>query len=289
MKKTSGDVIFRFGNSALLAIVALIMFFPIYYVVVVSLTDPTELLRKQFVLFPTKISLYAYKYLLSTSAIPRSIYISGILAVVGTVLSLMVTSSLAYALSRKRMHGRRVILLLILLTILFNPGIIPNYMLVRQLGLMNSLWSIILPSLSSGWNVLLMKGFFDSIPSELEDAAAIDGCNDITTWFRVVLPLSLPALAAFGLFFSVGYWNTFFNALLYLTDPSKWPIQVLLQNIILNASNTDLGASDVFNSPPPTQSMQMAAIVITTLPILVVYPFLQKYFAKGAMIGSIKE
>lgn len=287
MKISIGDRIFNVFNIVLLGIVALVTFFPFYYVLIVSFTDPTEYVQKPFVLFPEKWSFISYQYLLSTKSFVNSIGVSVFLAVVGTLCSLAVSSSLAYTLSRKRFRGRRVILLLILLTILFSPGIIPNYMLIRELGLINNIWSIILPALSSGWNVLLLRGFFDSIPSELEEAAAIDGCNDITTWFRIILPLSLPALAAFGLFFAVGYWNTFFNALLYLNDSSKWPIQVILQNILLNASNTDL-ISDTFNQAPPAQTLRMAAVIVATIPILLVYPFLQKHFAKGAMVGSVK-
>lgn len=186
------------------------------------------------------------------------------------------------------MQGRRIILLLILFTILFSPGIIPNYLLVRELGLINKIWSVILVSLSSGWYVILMKGFFDSIPDSLEEAAAIDGCNDITAWIRIVLPLSLPALAAFGLFFAVSYWNQFFNALIYLNDADKWPIQVLLQNMLIDASGSSLGAIDPLIQPPPSETLKMAAVVIAVVPILMVYPFLQKHFAKGAMIGSVK-
>jgi len=287
MRTSIGDRIFGIANWLVLGIVAILTLFPIYYVVVVSFTDPTEYIRKSFILFPEKWSLASYRYLLSTDAFARSIGVSAYLAVVGTALSLVVTASLAYALSRKRMRGRNVILLFILITILFNPGMIPQYMLVRQLHLINSLWSLIVPALASGWNVILMKNFFDSIPAELEESAAIDGSNDLSTWVRIILPLSLPSLAAFGLFYAVGYWNQFFNALIYLNDAAKWPIQVMLQNMLLNADNTELQA-DAFMAPPPAETLKMAAVVTATVPILCVYPFLQKHFAKGAMVGSVK-
>jgi len=287
MRTSIGDRIFGIANWLVLGIVAILTLFPIYYVVVVSFTDPTEYIRKSFILFPEKWSLASYRYLLSTDAFARSIGVSAYLAVVGTALSLVVTASLAYALSRKRMRGRNVILLFILITILFNPGMIPQYMLVRQLHLINSLWSLIVPALASGWNVILMKNFFDSIPAELEESAAIDGSNDLSTWVRIILPLSLPSLAAFGLFYAVGYWNQFFNALIYLNDAAKWPIQVMLQNMLLNADNTELQA-DAFMAPPPAETLKMAAVVTATVPILCVYPFLQKHFAKGTMVGSVK-
>jgi putative aldouronate transport system permease protein len=287
MKSSLGDRVFHIANIALLALVAIVTFFPLYYVFVVSFTDPAEYLQKSFILFPEKWSLDSYKYLLSTKAFANSLGVSAYLAVVGTALSLVVTAALSYTLSRKRLRGRQLILLLILLTILFSPGMIPNYMVVRQFGLINSLWSLIIPALASGWNVILMKGFFDSIPAELEESAAIDGCNDLTIWFKIILPLSLPSLAAFGLFYAVGYWNQFFNALIYLNDSSKWPVQVMLQNMLLNANNTDLQA-DVLAVAPPAETLKMAAVIVATVPILLVYPFLQKHFAKGAMVGSVK-
>jgi putative aldouronate transport system permease protein len=288
MENSLGDRIFNIVNISLLAIIAVITIFPIYYVVVVSFTDPSEYIQKGMVLFPEKWSLESHKYLLSTKAFPKALGVSGFLAVVGTICSLAVTSSLAYALSRKRLQGRRILLLLVLFTILFSPGIIPNYILIRELGLINNLWSVIFVAMSNGWFVILMKGFFDSIPEDLDEAAAIDGCNDITAWFRIVLPLSMPALAAFGLFFAVSYWNQYFNAFLYLNDADKWPIQVLLQNMLVDASSSGLELDDSFVAPPPAETLKMAAVVIAIVPILFVYPFLQKHFAKGVMVGSVK-
>ncbi|MBA2939126.1 carbohydrate ABC transporter permease [Paenibacillus sp. CGMCC 1.16610] len=287
MKEGLGNRLFNIGNIVLLGLVGIITFFPLYYVFVVSFTDPTEYLKESFVLFPKVWSLESYKFLMATGAFPKSIGVSVYVTLVGTALSLIFTASLAYTLSRKRLRGRRFALIAILITILFNPGMIPNYMLVRNLHLIDSLWSLILPALASGWNVILMKGFFDSIPAELEESASMDGCNDLSTFFRIILPLSLPSLAAFGLFYAVAYWNQFFNALIYINDASKWPLQVMLQNILLNANNTDL-RMDVSSVPPPSETLKMAAVIVATVPILVVYPFLQKHFAKGAMVGSVK-
>jgi putative aldouronate transport system permease protein len=289
VKASIGSRIFDIANIIFLGLVALVSVFPIYYVFVVSFTDPTEYLQKSIVLFPENWSLASYKYLLSAGSFVQSLGVSSFLAVVGTVCSLVITSSLAYALSRKKFKGRKYILILVLFTILFNPGIIPNYLLVRELGLLDSLWSVILVSLSNGWFVILMKGFYDSVPETLVEAATIDGCNDFTAWIRIVLPLSLPAIAAFGLFFAVAYWNQYFNALLYLNDASKWPIQVLLQNMLIDASSSSLGDVDPLMQPPPSETLKMAAVIIAIVPILMVYPFLQKHFAKGVMIGSIKE
>lgn len=292
MKRSIGDRIFDTVNIIVLGIIAIITLFPLYYVFVVSFTDPAEYIQKQgYILFPEKWTLDSYKYLLSTSAFQSATMISGFLATVGTALSLVITAALAYGLSRKRLQGRRLIMLLILITLLFSPGLIPPYLLVRDLGLINSIWSLILPVLTSGWYVILMKSFFDSIPVELEESAIIDGSTDIGVFFRIVLPLSLPALAAFGLFYAVAYWNTFFSAVLYINDHAKWPLQLVLRNMLIDSSTQAGGsaaAEMMAEQNIPTETLKMAAVVIATLPILCVYPFLQKHFAKGVMLGSVK-
>ncbi|MBD8067840.1 carbohydrate ABC transporter permease [Bacillus sp. PS06] len=286
---TRGEKVFNVVNILILSLVGIVTFFPIYYVFIVSFTEPAEYLSKSFVLFPENWSLDSYKYLLSADTFMNAIGVSAFLTIVGTILSLLISSSFAYSLSRKKFKGRKIILMLVLFTILFNPGIIPNYLLIKELNLLNSLWAVILVSLTSGWFVILMKGFYDSIPESLVEAATIDGCNDITAWIKIILPLSLPSIAAFGLFYAVGYWNQYFNALLFLNDASKWPIQVLLQNMLIDSSGSSLGDVDPLIKPPPSQTLKMAAVIIAIAPILLVYPFLQKHFAKGVMIGSIKE
>jgi putative aldouronate transport system permease protein len=292
MKRRLGDRIFDTANIIVLAIISIITIFPLYYVFVVSFTDPAEYIQKQgYILFPEKWTLDSYKYLLSTSAFQNATLISGFLATVGTALSLVVTAALAYGLSRKRLQGRRVILLMILITLLFSPGLIPPYLLVRDLGLINSIWSLILPVLTSGWYVILMKSFFDSIPVELEESAVIDGSTDIGVFIRIVLPLSLPALAAFGLFYAVAYWNTFFSAILYINDHAKWPLQLVLRNMLIDSSTQAGGtaaAEMMAEQNIPTETLKMAAVVIATIPIMCVYPFLQKHFAKGVLLGSVK-
>lgn len=276
---------------AILALVTVVTFFPIYYVTVVSFTDPLEYLENKLVLFPKVWSLDSYRYILSNDSFINAISISTFLAVVGTALSLMVTAAGAYALSRKRLAGRKVMLVMVLITTLFNPGLIPPYLVVKELGLINSLWSLILPVLSSGFYVLLMKGFFDSIPDELEESAKIDGASDIGVFFRIILPLSLASLAAFGLFYAVGYWNTFMTAVLYINDPVKRPLQILLQILLIDSASTASGGAAAEMSGHqkiPSETLKMASVVVGTLPIVCVYPFLQKYFAKGVMIGSVK-
>jgi putative aldouronate transport system permease protein len=293
MRESAGDRVFNYLNIILLIVIGIVTIFPLYYVFVVSFATPHEYVEKNgFVLFPKEWTLASYKYLLTTSAFLKATGVNIFLATVGTALSLIVTAGMAFALSRKRLRGRKIMMMLILFTILFHPGIIPNYILVRDLGLINSIWSLILPVLSSGWYVILMKSFFDSIPAELEEAAKIDGCNDIGIFFKIVLPLSLPAMVAFGLFYAVAYWNTFFNAILYINDFDKVPLQVVLRNMLIDSDTSTGGASAaemVSDQQLPTQTIKMAAVVLSTLPILVVYPFLQKHFSKGVMLGSVKE
>jgi putative aldouronate transport system permease protein len=292
MRESLGDRIFSMANIVLLVIIGIITLFPLYYVFVVSFTEPREYIDKYgFVLLPSRWSLGAYEYLMSTSAFIRATGVSAFLATVGTVLSLMVTSAFSFGLSRKRLRGRKLMLMMVLFTILFNPGIIPLYLLVRDMGLINSVWSLIVPVLTSGWYVVLMKSFFDSIPVELEEAAMIDGCNDLSIFFRIILPLSAASLAAFGLFYAVAYWNTFFSAVLYINDFTKVPLQIVLRNMLIDSDTAMGGASAAEMSSDkqlPTQTIKMAAVVISTLPILLVYPFLQKHFTKGVMLGSVK-
>ncbi|WP_019636897.1 carbohydrate ABC transporter permease [Paenibacillus fonticola] len=288
MKISVGEKIFNVANVVILGLTAIAALFPIYYVVIVSFTAPAEFVRKTIVLWPETWSLVSYRYLLSAPPFMRAIGVSSFLAVVGTICSLLISSSFAYSLSRNKFKGRKTILMFVLFTILFSPGIIPNYLLVKELGLINSLWAVILVSLTSGWYVILMKGFYESIPDALVEAAAIDGCNDISAWVKIVLPLSLPSIAAFGLFFAVSNWNQFFNALLYLNDAGKWPIQVLLQNMLIDSSASSLGDADPLIKPPPSTQLKMAAVVIAIAPIVCVYPLVQKHFAKGVMIGSVK-
>lgn len=293
LSMTWKDRLFSVTNGGILILFSLAMIFPIYYTIVLSFTDPTEYYTRDLILWPHNWSIDAYKYLLSNGLFVNSVMISVFLATVGTVLSLLVTGGLAYAISVRRLRFRRVIMFMILITFLFTPGLVPLYMVVRNLGLIDTIWALILPSLTSGWYVLLMKGFFDSIPDSLEEAARIDGSTEIGVFWRIIIPLSLPAIVAFGLFFAVGYWNTYFNAIMFINEQSKWPLQVLLQNMLVDPTTMGGGESAnisvSMNRQMPTETLKMAAVVIATIPIMLVYPFLQKHFAKGAMVGSVKE
>jgi putative aldouronate transport system permease protein len=292
MKRSFG---YKFTNGmiyAVLVLIGLITLLPFLYVIIISFTDPTEYLSKPLIIIPEKWSLSSYKYILSTEMFIRSLGVSGFLAIVGSAISILITSALAYALSRKRFLGKKFFLVAILMTMLFNPGMIPNFLLVDSLGLMDTIWSLILPAITSAWYVFLMKNFYQELPEELEEAAKIDGCNDLGVFFRIMFPISLPAIAAFGLFFAVGFWNTYFNGVLYINSEELRPMQVVLQMMLIQASTNvaDPSVAAMLQSEQmlPPETIKMAAIVVSSLPIVMVYPFLQKYFVKGMLVGSVK-
>lgn len=277
-------------NIVLLLLIALTMIFPFYYMFVVSFATYEEFVKTDLLLFPKTWVLDAYEYILGSKEFIRSLGITIYVTIVGTFVSLLLTSMMAYALSRNIL-GQRVYLFLVLFTFVFGAGMIPTYMVVQATGLMDSLWSLIIPTAISSFNLIVMRQFFVNLPHDLTEAAIIDGANDLQIFGKIILPLSKPALAAFGLFYAVGIWNSYFTALLYLSDPAKWTVQVVLrQLVILNQGNMlDAGMQASFENPPPAETIGMAAILIATIPILIVYPFLQKHFAKGVMLGSVKE
>ncbi len=283
-------LISRAAKGVLLAVCCLIVLGPFVAVISTSLADTAQVSRSGgLVLWPSHPTLDAYRAILAGGVVTRSLVISISITVVGTALSLTCTALLAYSLSRPGSFAGKPMLLAVLFTLLFTPGIIPSYLMVKELHLLNSYWSLILPVLVSGFNVIVMRAFFMELPRELLDAARIDGAGELATLCRVVLPLSKAVLAVVGLFYAVGYWNSFFHALLYLNDNSKWPLQLVLRTYVVN--NSTLGVDQLSLSsttPPPQQSLQMAILVISLVPIALVYPFLQRHFTKGVMIGAVK-
>ncbi|HZG86538.1 carbohydrate ABC transporter permease [Paenibacillus sp.] len=286
--KTLPSRLFDIVNYAMLAVIGIVTVLPFVHVIAGSFTTSAEMAVKKFILIPTIYSLDAYKYIFSTNKIFIAMATSTGVTVLGTAFSMLLTALLGYALARRDLDGRRIIMFLVVFTMLFNGGLIPTFLVVRELGLIDTYASLVVPIAVNAFNLIILKNFFQNIPEGLEESAKIDGCNDFGILFRVVLPLSLPAIATISLFYAVTYWNTYLNAILYLNDPGKWPIQVLLRQIVILASGLDSDASLDSEVPPPDQAVKMAVIVVATLPILLVYPFLQKHFAKGALLGSIK-
>jgi len=280
--KTLGSRLFDVFNYMFLSIVAIATILPFVYVIISSFSNTTALI-------PTEFSLDAYRYIFSTETFARSMGVSVYITVLGTFVNLLFTSLMAYSLAHKQLAGRRVLLLMIVFTMLFSGGMIPTYFVVKGTGLIDSYWALIIPNAISAFYLIILKNFFQNIPEELKEAAKIDGCHEIGILLRIVLPLSLPAMAAFGLFYSVGLWNQYFNAVLYINDPLKWPVQVLLRQVVILAQGSIGDSSEIADDAVVfSQGIKMAVIVISTVPILLVYPFLQKHFAKGVLLGSVK-
>lgn len=272
------------GISLLLVIV------PFWTVIATSIADQSTINAAGggMVLWPTKVDFSAYAAILGAPVVTRAMIISILVTVIGTLLSLGGTAGLAYWLSRPKAFARKPVLLLVLGAVLFSPGLIPSFLLVDQLHLMDSYWSLILPTMVNAFNVVVMRAFFMGLPQELFESAAIDGASTATVLFRIVMPLSKAIFAVIGLFYAVAYWNAFFNALLYMKSADKWPMALVLRTYVVN--QTTLGADQVAGGEamPPQLSLQMAILVVAIVPILLVYPFIQKHFAKGVMIGAVK-
>ncbi|WP_152360957.1 carbohydrate ABC transporter permease [Microlunatus speluncae] len=267
--------------------ISLTILIPLLVVVSTSLADDRQVIEAGgYVLWPTSPTLKSYQILFGGGLVFRAIAVSILVTLGGTAIALFTTITLAYATSRPVLFGRPV-LLMVLFTLLFAPGLIPMYLMVRQLGLLDSLWSLILPGALSAFNFVVMRSFFMNIPAELIESARIDGASDITILRRIVLPLSKAVVAVVGLFYAVGFWNAFFNALLYINDSEKWPIQVILRTYVLQGTSLTADQLGVQQLPPP-QSLQMAIVMVALVPIICVYPFLQRHFTKGVITGAIK-
>ncbi|MFB9274737.1 carbohydrate ABC transporter permease [Cohnella cellulosilytica] len=286
--RTSSGRLFSALNYTLLAAIALVSFLPFVHVIAGSFTTNAELAASKFVLIPKVWSAEAYRFIFSTNTIFRALAVSAGVTLLGTLFSMLVSSMMAYGLSRRDLDGRKPIMFAVVFTMLFNGGLIPTFLVVKELGLIDTYSALVLPIAVNAFNLIILRNFFQNIPDGLEESAKIDGCSDFGIFFRIVLPLSMPVLATISLFYAVTYWNTYLNAILYLDSSDKWPIQVLLRQIVVLASGIEYSSSLDGAVPPPDQTVKMAVIVVATLPILLVYPFLQRHFAKGALLGSIK-
>lgn len=282
IKRSAGSVAADVVIYGILLLYTLCTLVPLLYVVLQSFASTTT------TLIPRSLTTTAYEYVFSNSTFIRSMGISVYVTLMGTFLSMLVTCLMAYALSRRELLGRKFFMLLVVFTMMFNGGMIPTFLVVRSTGIMDTYWSLILPSLINTFNLIVLKNFFQGLPEELRESAMIDGCSDWRNLFSIVLPLSVPALATFVLFYAVAKWNLYFDALLYIRTPQNYPVQVLLRQVLF-VSTGAIGeggseASSVFTS----QSVRSAVVVVSTVPILLVYPFLQRYFTTGLLVGSVK-
>lgn len=269
----------------ILGLAGLAAIFPLMYVVSVSITPFSEVLKNGgFILIPRSATFTAYQKLLTESGIPRAFWVTIFITVVGTVVNLILTVLMAYPLSRKLLPGRQFFLLLVVFTMLFSGGIIPTYLIVKSLGLLDSVWSMILPNAVWSFNVLIMKSFFENLPEELFESARMDGAKEFRILLQIVAPLSVPSLLTVGLFYTVGHWNEFFQAVMYVTDRTLFPLQVIIRELLMLTQQPLENAENML----PTETMQMASVVMASLPIIIVYPFIQKHFTKGMLLGSVK-
>lgn len=278
-----------------LIILMIITLYPIIYIFSVSVSSTTAYESGRVVFLPVEFNLEAYKVILEAGTIPRSFLNSVIYTVVYTVVSLLMTTTMAYPLSRSkdRVAFKGFFSKLVIFTMFFNAGIIPNYLVVKGLGLMDSMWALILPSAISTYNLVVMRSFFEGIPIDLEEAAFIDGANEIIIFWKIMLPLSKAALATVGLFYGVYMWNSWFNSMLYLQTADKYPLQFIIRQIIMQnqmaAELAAMGDTSMMTAQTTNSvSLKYATLFLSILPMLAVYPFIQKYFVKGVMVGSVK-
>ena len=289
--RTAGSIAFDILNYTVISLAAFTTVLPILYIIFNSFATELELQTRSMFLIPHTWSLDAYKYIFASDKLIRAFGVSVFITVTGTLINLFFTVTMAYPLSKKYLRGRTPILNLIIFSMFFSGGMIPGYILLSSwLGMRGTYWALLIPGAISAYNMMIVKNFFQSIPQELEESANLDGCSDLMTLILIVLPLSLPVLATFGLFYAVGHWNSYFSAMIYLTDNKMYPLQLILRQIIITAeaSASDMTLMDPDFVEPPKESIKMAVIVVATVPIMCVYPFLQKYFVKGVMVGALK-
>lgn len=292
IRRTRGEKLFAALNILLLTLLMVITAYPFLYVVFASLSDPSSIVAYRGALLkPLGLTVDAYTRVLQNPMIAIGYRNTLFYVVAGTTLNMVLTCLGAYALSRQRVMFKRPIMLLIIFTLFFNGGLIPTYLLVGQtLHMTDTPWSLIVPTAVNTINLIILKTAFESVPVSLEEAARIDGANDFTILYRVVLPLSLPALSVIVLFYAVAHWNAYFQALIYIRSRDLYPLQLVLREILITSNvesmTTSVSSGDTFEIG---QTIKYATIIVATLPILVIYPFLQRYFVKGALLGAIKE
>jgi putative aldouronate transport system permease protein len=292
VKESFLDRIFLIGIYSILTLVILAILYPLYFTVIASFSDPQAVYQGRVILLPKGFTVEGYQRLMMDPAIPRGYLNTIIITVLGTIISVFLTLTAAFALSNRQLFGRRFFTGFFAFTMFFNGGMIPTYMLVRNLGMLNTFWSLILPGCVGAWNLFLVRTFYTStIPGELYEAAIIDGASATYYYYRVALPLSSAIISVMVLYYGVGYWNLFFPALLYIRDSALYPLQMVLRNIILENESlalSDLDAETVAGRQRIVDLLKYSSMITASIPLLAVYPFLQKYFSQGVMAGSIK-
>jgi putative aldouronate transport system permease protein len=290
MKTNNSNRLFDLGVIAINFVIVLLCLLPFLHVAAISLSSNSAIIASKVSLFPVQFSLESYNAVFKDPAMLGSLCFTVQLTVLYTLLSMALTIMAAYPLIHKRLRGRKFFLLVVVFTMFFSGGIIPDYLLVKNMRLINTIWVLILPGMLSAFNLIIMKTFFSTIPESLMESARLDGCSEIGILIKIILPLSLPVIATLSLFYAVAKWNSFQDALFYITDSKLYPLQLKLYQIVMNSLAVDIavqeGSGSTTNALP--ESLKSASIMFATIPIVLVYPWLQKYFIKGVMVGSIK-
>jgi len=289
IKRSKGEILFDAFNVLLLCGLMLITLYPFLYVVMASLSTPSELVKHTGILWkPQGLFLDGYRLVLQNTMLMTGYKNTLFYVVVGTALNVFFTALFAFVLSRRGVYWNKLMMMLVVVTMFFSGGMIPGYLLVKNLGMLDTRWALIIPGLIATWNLIIMRTSFQGIPAELEEAAKIDGASEFRIFAQIILPLSVPLLSVMVLFYGVGHWNAWSGALIYLRDRELFPLQLVLREILIENSTTDTTNLSSVSDPFLGEVVKYATIIVATLPILVVYPFIQKYFAKGVMIGAIK-
>ena len=279
-------------NYTLLAIIACLMIYPLIYVLSASFSNPARTVLGDIWLFPKELTVDLYVKVFQNEKILIGYRNTIIYTVFGTFINLLFSVMIAYPLSRKDFYGRNMITVFIMITMFFSGGMIPTYLLVKDLGMLDTIWAIVLPGAVSVYNVIIMRTFFQSIPNELHEAASIDGCGNISFLLKIVMPLSMPIIAVMTLFYGVGHWNAYFDSLIYLNDESKFPLQLYLRQMLIQEDMSGMSsASDnaISEHLMQIEGLKYAVVIVASLPMLVLYPFLQKYFVSGLTLGAVKN
>ncbi|MBO7359425.1 MAG: carbohydrate ABC transporter permease [Clostridia bacterium] len=292
IRDSRGDRVFAAAVYVLVTLILILVSYPLIYVVSASFSNPLDIITGKLILFPRELSVRAYQAVFRSKDLLTGYKNTIIYAVAGTAINIILTTTGAYALSRKDMWGRTAVTFMISFTMFFGGGMIPTYIVIKNLGLLNSFWVMVLPGAISATNLLIMRNYFaNSVPQEIIEAAYMDGCSNVGTLIRVVLPTSMSIVAVMVIFYLVGHWNSYFSALLYLSTRSKYTLQVFLREILIKNDYGDMGTGGEASSVEMTllyESLKFAVIVVSTLPMMLFYPFMQRYFVKGVMMGSIK-
>ncbi|TCL54227.1 carbohydrate ABC transporter membrane protein 2 (CUT1 family) [Hydrogenispora ethanolica] len=290
MNTRNSEKIFDRIVLSIILFTVILCILPFFHVAAISLSSNSAIIKGKVWLFPVEVSLQTYLDIFRDQYMTGSLFFTVQLTILYTIISMFMTTIAAFPLTQKRLLGRKIFLFLIIFTMFFSGGIIPDYLLVKNLHLTNTIWALILPGMISCFNLIILKTFFNSIPESLLESARLDGCSDLGVLFKIVLPLSTPVLATLGLFYAVSKWNSFQDALFYITEPKLYPIQLKLYQIVQNSLAVDMavkeGSGTTTNQLP--ESLKSACVMFATIPIVLVYPWLQRYFVKGVMIGAIK-